>query len=283
MATATTYPSVPIPQDNIDSVYQAVLAMRQTVQLLIVNAQTVTDQTLSKASQTFSKKSDHADLVNTINTGLTTVNKSITNINQSLGTLQSSVTTLQGQVSALTARVSSLEGRMNTAENNIVDLDNAVADLDSRVAIIENMTNHDVRVRTVGTTLNNAVANNAVLQFDTIDFDSDGYAPLTTPFDHVTIPANLGGVYVFTAWASGSGNQSTTLGMGILVNGVERFPVANQSISGPGSVNYVLSTPAIQTMRLNGGDVVQLVNTSVTGGTNIFTGVTMSLVRIEVP
>jgi chaperonin cofactor prefoldin len=283
MATATTYPSVPIPQDNIDSVYQAVLAMRQTVQLLIVNAQTVTDQTLSKASQTFSKKSDHTDLVNTINTGLTTVNKSITNINQSLETIQNNVTTLQGQVSALTTRVSSLESRVNIAENNIVNLNTSVTDLDTRVAAIEAMTNHDVRVRTISTTLNNAVANNAVLQFDTIDFDSDGFAPTTATFDHVTIPSGLGGVYVFTAWASGSGNQSTTLGMGILVNGVERFPVANQSISGPGSVNYVLSTPAIQTMRLSAGDIVQLVNTSVTGGTNIFTGVTMSLVRIEVP
>jgi phage shock protein A len=280
---ATTYPSVPIPQDNVDSLYQSVMAMRQTVQLLIINAQNVTDQTLSQASQIFSKKSDTINVSSTVTTGLTAINQSITNISQSLGTLQNNVSALQGQMSALTSRVSSLESRMGVAENDIMVIEGDIASLDTRLAAIEAMTNHDVRVRAVSTTLNNAVANNAALQFDTIDFDSDGFVPVTTPFDHVTIPGGLGGVYIFTAWASGSGNQSTTLGMGILVNGVERFPVANQSISGPGSVNYVLSTPAIQTMRLSAGDVVQLVNTSVTGGTNIFTGVTMSLVRIEVP
>jgi chaperonin cofactor prefoldin len=283
MPSSSTYPSIPVPTDDIDSLYQSCLTMRQTIQLLIVNSQQVTNQTLSQASQVFSKKSDHADLSTTVTNSLATINKSISNLSQSVAALQNSVAALQGQSGGGQTQITSLQARMSAAETNIVDLDGAVSDLDNRVATIENMSNHDVRVRTISTTLNNAVANNAVLQFDTIDFDSDGFAPLTTPFDHVTIPVSLGGVYVFTAWASGSGNQATTLGMGILVNGVERFPVANQSISGPASVNYVLSTPAIQTMRLNAGDVVQLVNTSVTGGTNIFTGVTMSLVRIEVP
>jgi len=172
---------------------------------------------------------------------------------------------------------------MSTVESDIVVIENDIVLLDGRVAAIEAMTTHDVRVRTISATLNNAVANGGVLRFDTIDFDTDGFAPLTTPFDHITIPSGLDGIYIFTGWSSGSGNQSTTLGMGILINGIQRFPVANQSISGPGSVNYILSNAAIQTMRLVGGDVVQLVNNSISGGPNVFQGATMSLVRIEVP
>ena len=283
MPSTSTYPSIPIPQNTPDSVYQAVSAMRQTVQLLIVNSQQITDQTLTKASQIFSKKEDGTAITNTVTDTLTTVNKAITNISQAMGTLQASVTALQGQVAAVTHSVTLLENRVSGLENRMATAEGSITNLVTRVTAIENMSNHDVRVRTVSTTLNNAVANGSVLQFDTIDFDSDAFAPTTSTFDHITIPSGLGGIYIFTGWSSGSGNQSTTLGMGILVNGVERFPLANQSISGPGSVSYVLSNAAIQTMRLDGGDVVQLVNTSVTGGTNIFQGTTMSLVRIEVP
>ena len=283
MPTTSTYPSIPIPQNTPDSVYQAVSAMRQTIQLLIVNSQQITDQTLTKASQIFSKKEDGAAITSTVTDTLTTVNKAISNVSQAMGALQTDVSALQGQMTAITARISSVEGRTSHLENRMTAAEASITNLVTRVTAIENMSNHDVRVRAVSTTLNNAVANGGVLQFDTIDFDSDAFAPTTSTFDHLTIPSGLGGIYIFTGWSSGSGNQSTTLGMGILVNGIERFPLANQSISGPGSVNYVLSNAAIQTMRLDGGDVVQLVNTSVTGGTNVFQGTTMSLVRIEVP
>ena len=283
MPTSSTYPSIPVPQSNTESLYQSCLLMRQTIQLLIVNSQDITDQTLTKASQIFSKKSDGAAAVSAVTDGLTTVNKAISNIGKTIGDLQTDVTTLKGQMSALTLRVTSVEGRTSNLETRMVTAENNITSLLARVTAIESMTNHDVRVRTQSTTLNNAVVNGGVLQFDTIDFDTDGFAPTTPTFDHITVPSGLDGVYIFTGWSSGSGNQSTTLGMGILINGVQRFPVANQSISGPAAINYVLSNAAIQTVRLNAGDVIQLVNNSVTGGTNIFTGTTMSMSRIEVP
>ena len=71
-----------------------------------------------------------------------------------------------------------------------------------------------------------AIADGAVLHFDTIQEDTDGYAPVvaavtpTAPsFNLLAIPPGLGGVYLINGWASGSGNQSTTLGMGVLVDG----------------------------------------------------------------
>lgn len=278
----TKYPSVPIPSNDPASIANAVNAMRQTIQLLIVNQQEPSQPTLTKASQIFSKKSDNVDATNTFTGSLATINQSLSNLSQTVGALQSSVSGLQASVMSLQTRMTALENRVTRLEA-ISGTGNDINSLDARISAIERMTNHDVRVRCVSTTLNNAVVNDGILRFDTIDFDSDGYAPVTTPFDNFTVPSGLGGIYIFTGWASGSGNQSTTLGMGILINGVQRFPIANQSISGPGSVSYVLSTPAIQTVRLDDGDVIQLVNNSVTGGTNIFTGATMSMTRIEVP
>jgi hypothetical protein len=243
--------------------HQAVAAMRQVMNLLTVNQQQPSQPTLTKASQIFATTDHVAQAVSSLsNTIINSASGVASNINLQLADLQGQISGIQNKISTIMADIT---------------------DLDNRVAVIEAMTTHDVRVRTISTTLNNAVVNGGVLQFDTIDFDTDGFAPVTTPFDHLTVPTGLDGIYIFTGWSSGSGNQSTTLGMGILINGVQRFPVANQSISGPGSVNYVLSNAAIQTVRLAAGDVVQLVNNSVTGGTNIFTGTTMSMVRIEVP
>jgi hypothetical protein len=58
---------------------------------------------------------------------------------------------------------------------------------------------HCVRVRTAVNTLNNAVVAGGVLRFDTIDFDSDAYAPVSSPFSTIMIPAGLGGTYLSTA------------------------------------------------------------------------------------
>jgi hypothetical protein len=138
---------------------------------------------------------------------------------------------------------------------------------------------HYVRVLTTDNSLNNAVANGAVLRFDTIYEDTDGYAPSATPFSGLTIPAGMGGVYVINGWSSGSGNQSTTLGMGVLVNATQ-LTGTNQSISGPGSVNYTLDNAAVAILRLNDGDTVEMFNTSVSSGKNVFTAVFMSLARV---
>jgi hypothetical protein len=137
MASSSTYPSIPVPQDNVDSLYQSFLLMRQTVQLLIVNSQQITNQTLTQASQIFSKKSDHADVSTTVNNSLVTVNKSIANINQAIGALQTQVAALQGIVSALQINVATLQGQMKTVIADIADLDNAVGDLDNRVSVLE--------------------------------------------------------------------------------------------------------------------------------------------------
>ena len=283
MPTSSTYPSIPIPQNNTDSLHQAVSAMRQTIQLLIVNSQQITDQTITKASQIFSKKDDHTDISNTVKGSLTSINKSITDVNKAVGDLQTSVTALQGQVAALTTRMVAVEGRTSSLENRMHTAETNIDNLLARVTAIEHVTNHDVRIRCVSTTLNNAVANGAALRFDTIDYDSDGFAPITSPFDTITIPPRLGGSYVLTAWASGNGNQSTTLGMGVFLNGTQKYSSTNQSISGPGSVSYVLNNPAVEVLHLNEGDTLQMINNSVTGGTNVFTSITLAMVRIEVP
>ena len=98
----STYPAIPIPQNNIDSIYQAIIAMRQAINILSVNAQQVTNQTLTQAAQIFSKASDHTTLSSA-------VTDSLTQINQSLRTLGQSVTNLQTSITALTARVAALE------------------------------------------------------------------------------------------------------------------------------------------------------------------------------
>jgi hypothetical protein len=139
-----------------------------------------------------------------------------------------------------------------------------------------------VRIRTINPTLNNAVPNGGLLKFDTVDFDSHGFTPITMPFDTVTVPSGLDGIYIFAGWSSGSGNQATTLGMGLLINGTQRFSQTNQSITGPASVNYTLDNGAVEIIRLVAGDTIQLVNNSITGGTNAFTSTTLSMARIGV-
>jgi hypothetical protein len=177
-------------------------------------------------------------------------------------------------------------GDVTLVSADITDLAAALDALTARVAALEATVAsivpgavHYVRI-VAENTLNNAVANGAVLRFDTIEEDTDGFAPTATPFSAVTIPAGLGGVYTINGWSSGSGNQSTTLGMGIIINSTT-LTGTNQSISGPASVNYTLDNAAVSILRLNDGDTIELVNMSVSGGTNAFTAVFLSLVRIE--
>jgi hypothetical protein len=143
-----------------------------------------------------------------------------------------------------------------------------------------NALTHDVKVSTVSATLNNAVVNGGILYFDTVNTDSNGYAPITVTFDHVKIPTGLAGIYVITGWSSSSGTQATTMGMGILINGSLLYSGTNQSITGPGSLTYTLDNAAVEIVHLNDGDIVQLVNNSVSTGTNVFLSTEMSLVRI---
>ena len=147
------------------------------------------------------------------------------------------------------------------------------------VALVKGIT-HDFRVR-ASDGLNNAVANGGILRFDIVDLDSDGFAPQDKPFNKIAIPPGLGGIYVFSGWSSGSGNQATSLGMGILINGINKFSDTNQTIWGPGSVNYTLDIGAVEVLRLGEGDTLQLINNSVSGGANVFTSVTMAASRIE--
>ena len=115
-----------------------------------------------------------------------------------------------------------------------------------------------VRVWAQDDALNSAVANGAVLQFDSVGIDTNGFAPTTTPFSEIAIPLGFGGVYLVTARSSGGGNQSTSLGMGVLINGSLGFSETNQKISGPGSVNYTLDNDATQLLQLNDGDTIEL-------------------------
>lgn len=138
MATTvpTNYPSVPIPTDDIDSIYQSVLAMRQTVQLLIVNAQQVTNQTLTKASQTFSKKSDHADLTATVNNNLATVNKTVANLSQTVASLSQSVSTLQNQSGGSNAQVTTLQSDVSTLQGQVSTINSEISIMQSQINTI---------------------------------------------------------------------------------------------------------------------------------------------------
>jgi hypothetical protein len=64
----TKFPSIPIPSADIPSMYQAVSAIRQTVQLLIVNQQQPSQPTLTKAAQIFATTAHVAQSINE-NTG----------------------------------------------------------------------------------------------------------------------------------------------------------------------------------------------------------------------
>ena len=139
---------------------------------------------------------------------------------------------------------------------------------------------HDFRVR-ASDGLNNAVANGGILRFDIVDLDSDGFAPTAMPFSAITIPDGLDGIYVFSGWSSSSGDQSTSMGMGVLINGINKFSDTNQTIWGPGSVDYQLDNGAVEVLRLVAGDTLQLINNSVSSGANVFTSVTMAASRIE--
>jgi hypothetical protein len=139
---------------------------------------------------------------------------------------------------------------------------------------------HWVRVRAADNALNAAVANGGLLQFDTIDIDSDGYAPSSSPFDHITIPAGLDGVYTALATSSSSGTQASTIGMGLLVNNTVTLSGTNKSIGGGGSLNYTLDNDAIQILKLKAGFTVGLKNNSVSGGTDSFTSTYLTLAWI---
>ena len=148
-----------------------------------------------------------------------------------------------------------------------------------RAGIIIGGNSNYVRVYTADETLNNAVCPMAAFCGSirlTAIADS---VTATPPYDGITIPPELDGVYIINGWSSTHANQATTMGMGIMVNGARTFSETNQAIYGPNSVYYILVNSAVSILRLKAGDRVQLVNNSVSGGTNAFTSVTMSLAR----
>ena len=147
-------------------------------------------------------------------------------------------------------------------------------------AIVEDIV-HGVRVWASSGPLNGAIANGSVLQFDKVGIDTDGFAPTAAPFSAITIPVGRDGVYLVTARSSGSGDQSTSLGMGVLINGVDAFSETNQMLRGPGSVSYTFDNDATQILLLAGGDTIQLINNSVSSGPNAFTSVSMAVVRFD--
>ena len=62
MPTTTPYPSIPLPTKDIESMHNAIMTMRQTIQLLIVNSQQSTGQTLSTGAQVFNRAEGFADI-----------------------------------------------------------------------------------------------------------------------------------------------------------------------------------------------------------------------------
>lgn len=248
MAGKSIYPSIPAPGNTPETMRATLDAMRQTLTMVILNAQNPNPNfSPSSASQTF-------------------------------------VTHDQLKAMGIVGQQGST-GPQGPAGAGIAEAPNDTHTYGRRqLGWVPIGVSHGVRVSTTNNTLNAAVANGAVLRFDTVGIDADGFAPTSSPFSTVTIPANLDGVYLITARSSGSGNQSTSLGMGILVNGAAGFAETNQSISGPGSVSYTLDNDAVQLLLLAAGDTIQLKNNSVSTGTNVFTSVSMALVRLgELP
>jgi hypothetical protein len=66
MPSNSPYPSIPVPTNTVVSMYNAMLTMRQTIQLLIVNAQTPSGPTLEAASQIFAKSSALESITGTV-------------------------------------------------------------------------------------------------------------------------------------------------------------------------------------------------------------------------
>ena len=74
------------------------------------------------------------------------------------------------------------------------------------------------------------------------------------------------GIYLVTARSSGSGNQSTSLGMGVLINGAKGFSETNQMLERARSVSYTFDNDATQLLQLAEGDTIELINNSVSSG-----------------
>jgi hypothetical protein len=141
---------------------------------------------------------------------------------------------------------------------------------------------HFVRVRAANASLNAGLANNGILRYDTVDSDTDGYALGNLPLDRIIVPSGLSGIYVLTAESTTSATaQSTTIGMGVLINGVTQLSSGAQSVGGPGAIIYTLDTSPTLIGHMYAGDYVQLYNTSTSSGPNSFTGVFLSLFRLS--
>lgn len=141
-----------------------------------------------------------------------------------------------------------------------------------------------VGVHTATDSLNSAVATGGLLQFDTVDSDAGGFAPTSSPFTTLTIPAGLGGVYSLVGSASVAGDSAGTVGMGVLVNGTQVYATTNQSFNGTLSgiavnMSYIINCVAAQHLSLAAGDTVQLSSTC-TPGPNAFTAVSLALARL---
>ena len=120
--------------------------------------------------------------------------------------------------------------------------------------------------------------NGGVLRFDTIDGNSD-VVTAAPPYDGITIPPGLDGVYIINGLVEHARQSGDDDGHGHHGQWRPHSSETNQAIYGPNSVDYILDNSAVSILRLKAGDRVQLVNNSVSGGTNAFTSVTMSLAR----
>lgn len=142
------------------------------------------------------------------------------------------------------------------------------------------VTMHYARVKVTNDNINNSVGDGAPLQFDTINFDTDGFAPPVGTFNTLTVPTGLDGLYLLVAESATIGNQNQTVGMGISINGALIVATINQYVKGPSSVSYCFIANPTRITILAAGDQIQLVNNSVTAGNEAFTNVSLAVVKL---
>ena len=133
------YPSIPIPKVELQSLHQAVMLMRQTLQLLIVNASQSSETTLSLASQIFATTKS-ANAFSNFASG-------------SLGGLNSQVAALQSDVSILTTDVAT----------------NAAHIVTNTADITTNTTNIATNTTNIATNTTNIATNTADIATNTAD------------------------------------------------------------------------------------------------------------------
>jgi len=88
--SGSPYPAIPLPTQDIASMYNAMLLMRQCLTLLTNNIQAITGQQVTLGSQVFTTQKEHSSLSQTV--AGTTV---------TLSSLSASLTALQNEVTRL--------------------------------------------------------------------------------------------------------------------------------------------------------------------------------------